>query len=91
MHKGLASQEGSSAFSCLLLRQAPLDSPGLWNSEGWKGRTHYQKGDKKLHALTEEIFCCVSFIICILWEVIDLLAETFEVPWKTRGARAHVT
>lgn len=38
-----------------------------------------------MYALTEEIFCCVSFVICVLWEVIDLLAETFKVPWKTRG------
>ena len=27
----------------------------------------------------------------ILWEVIDLLAETFEVPWKTREESARET
>lgn len=35
-----------------------------------------------MKALTEEIFCRVSFVICVLWEMIDLLAQTFEVPWK---------
>lgn len=47
--------------------------------------------EKKLHPLTEEIFCCVSFVICILWEVIYLLAETFEVPWKTREESTRKT
>lgn len=56
----------------------------LWRLEG---QDPPPRREKKLHALTEEIFCCVSFVICILWEMIDLLAETFEVPWKTRAER----
>lgn len=33
-------------------------------------------------ALTEEVLCGVSLVVCILWKVVDLLAQTFEVPCK---------
>lgn len=32
--------------------------------------------------LTEEVLCGVRFIVCIFWKMINLLAQTFEVPCK---------
>lgn len=33
-------------------------------------------------ALTEEVLCGVRLVVCVLWKVVDLLAQTFEVPCK---------
>lgn len=77
----VSGSEGDSSFLPSALTGV-LSMPDFGFPERTLGGSLQLGRLKRAVALTEEVLCGVRLVVCVLWKVVDLLAQTFEVPCK---------